>query len=287
MAFEIPDHFNYSFTRNVELLLQEKMPYLMQCVEMRQFQGDRAQVVKQFGELAFQEKTVRNGDTVFDTIDHKQRWLFPTDYVEAIPVDSEDELRMLDSPTSMYVEAMRAAWARKVNEVIRNAALGSAQTGVTGGTTTAFDTANQQIAAGSVGLTIAKVRQARLKLARAKNDMMEQRFLILHPNQMDDLLKTTEATDQNYADVKALVDGRVNRLLGFDVIEDTSLAQDGSSNYRVIAMVKSAVVLGQWNGLQVRIGERPDKDYLTQVHGKGTIAATRTQEGKVVEILCA
>lgn len=286
MAFEIPDHFNYSFTRNVELLLQENTPLLQMACETRSFQGDKAQVVKQFGEVQFSTKDQRYSDTQFDEIDHKQRWLFPQSYKLALPIDSEDELRMLDSPQSMYVAAMQASWARKVNEVIRDAALGTAQTGVTGGTSTAFDTTNQRIASSSVGLTIAKVRTARRKLAEAYVDMTEPRFLIIKPKQMDDLLKTTEATDENYADVKALVDGRVNRLLGFTVIEYNNLSQ-ASSEDRVIAMTKSAVVLGQWNNLTMRIGERADKDYLTQVHASGTLAATRTQEGKVVEILCA
>jgi hypothetical protein len=276
MPFEIPDHFNYSFTQNVELLLQEKMPMLMMACETRSYQGDRAQVVKQFGEVQFKTKDQRHSNTQFDEIEHRQRWLFPVSATLALPIDQEDELRMLDS----------AAWARRVNETIRDAALGTAQTGVTGGTITNFDTTNQRIVSSSVGLTIAKVRTARRKLAEANNDMQEERFLIVKPKQMDDLLKTTEATDENYADVKALVDGRVNRLLGFNVIEYTNLSQTGGED-RVIAMVKSAVVMGQWNGLTMRIGERSDKDYLTQVHGSGTIAATRTQEGKVVEILCA
>lgn len=286
MPFEIPDHFYSSFTSNVELLLQEKMPVMQMAVETRSYGGDKAQVVKQFGTVEFGEKTARNSDTVLEEIEHKQRWVFPKDYVLALPVDNEDELRMLDSPVSPYVMAMQAAWARKINAVIRDAALGNAQTGVNGSTVTAFDTTNQRIASGSVGLTVAKLRQANEILMRNQNDPSDEKYVFVKAKQMSDLLKTTEATDSAYAEVKALVEGRVNKLLGFNVVHYESLTA-ASSEDQVIAMVKSAVVLGQWNGLKTRITERADKDYMTQVHMAGTIAATRTQEGKVVEIRCA
>lgn len=287
MAYEIPDHFHREFTTNVELLLQERSPVLLQGVMTEMYSGEAAQVVKQFGEVEFAEKTTRGADTQWSDIEHKQRWIFPTDYSLALPIDKEDELRMLDSPQSSYVAAMRAGWARKVNSVIRDAALGTAQTGKNGSTATSFDTANQQIAAGTTGLTIAKLRQAKEIFGLNEVEDFDPLFMAVTAKQITDLLETTEVTSSDYNTVKALVNGEVDTFMGFKFIRYNSLGVDGSSNRRVIAWARSGIVLGQWNGLETRIDERADKQYTTQVFMRGTIGATRTQEAKVVEILCA
>lgn len=287
MAFEIPDHFHRAFTTNVELLLQERQPVLLPAVMQSMYSGEAAQVVKQFGEVEFQEKRSRHADTQWSDIEHKQRWIFPTDYTLSLPVDKEDELRMLNSPTSSYVEAMRAAWARKVNAVIRDAALGDAKTGKNGSTTTNFDTTNQQIAAGATGLTLDKLLQAKEIFGLNEVPAEEPLFMAVTSKQLTDLLNTTEIKSADYNTVKALVQGEVDTFAGFRFIRYNSLGTDGSGNRRVFAWARSGIVLGQWNGLNTRIDERPDKEYTTQVFMSGTIGATRTQEEKVVEILCA
>lgn len=287
MAFEIPAHFHEEFTTNVELLLQEDMPVMLQGAMPKMYSGKSAQVVKQFGEVEFQEKTGRHSDTVWSDIQHKQRWIFPKDYTLALPVDEEDELRMLNSPQSSYVEAMRAAWARKINATIRDALLGTAKTGENGGTSTSFDTSNQQIASSSVGLTITKLRTAREKLRAAHVSPNDPLYLAVTAAQITDLLETTEVTNSDYNTIKALVQGEVDTYMGFKFIHLEELETDSSNDRRCIAWAKSGCVFGQWNGLTTRINERPDKDYTTQVHMKGTIGATRTQEPKVVEILCS
>jgi len=51
--------------------------------------------------------------------------------------------------------------------------------------------------------------------------------------------------------------------------------------------VPSGMHVGQWNGLETRIGERADKKYITQIYMWGSLGATRTQEEKVIEIKCS
>lgn len=287
MAYEIPDHFHRSFTTNVELLLQQKTSALAPYVMMAAYSGESAQVVKQFGEVSFAEKTGRGDDTTWSTIEHRQRWVQPTDYTLALPVDKEDELRMLNSPMSPYAEAMRAAWARQIDAVIRDAALGTAYTGKNGSTSTAFDTANSQIANGGTGLTIAKLRTARKKLRASQVDQSEPLFIAVTAEEIDDLLGTTEVTSADFNSVKALVAGEVDTFMGFKFVHYEGLGVDGSSHRRVICWAKSGLVLGQWNGLTTNIGPRADKNYTNQIHMAGTIGATRTNEEKVLEILCA
>jgi len=287
MAFEVPDHFAEQYTTNWELLLQEKAPIFLPAVTVESYTGAKsAQVIKQFGQVEMQEKTTRNADTTFSEIQHKQRWVFPTDFTLTLPIDKEDELKMLNSPKSAYVEAHRAAFARKVNDIIRDAALGSAKTGTNGGTTTAFDTSGQQIASGSAGLTITKLRT--VKQTFSENEVMDEPIhMAVSPKQITDLLESTEVTSSDFNSVRALVDGSVNSFMGITFHVSNRLSLDGASARRCFAWVPSGIVFGQWNGFNVRIDERADKEYLWQVFGSATIGATRTQEEKVVEVLCA
>lgn len=294
--FEIPAHFNDSYTHNVEMLLQRKGPKFLEAVEMRPYQGEQAQVVKQFGDVTFRDKTTRHSDTQFDDLIHMQRWIFPNDKVLALPVDSQDELRMLDSPLSAYAEAGRLAFGRAIDDFIMPAFFGTAQTGIKGATQTTFDPLSKNTVAvnyvesgspANSGLTIAKLRAARTKLLQNYVDLeMEQPYVGVTAKQLQDLLGTTEVTNSLYNEVKALVHGQVDSFMGFKFIQNEALPKDGSGYQRCPVWVKSGMVYGQWEGLVTRIGPRPDKDYLTQIHMTFTGGATRTNEDKVLEIKC-
>lgn len=292
MAFEIQDHYYRLFTANVELLLQQKQPMFMGHVTVQSYSGEAAQVVKQFGTVEFQEKTARLEDTAFSDIEHKQRWIFPSDFDLALPITKEDEIRTLGSIQSPYAEAMRAAWARKWDDIVISAFFGTSQTGKNGSTATTFP-GTQAInvnagASAATGLNTEKLIQAREMLVAAEVDLsIETPRIAVSAKQISDMLRSTEATNSDYAALKRLESGEVDTFMGFRFVRSQRLPVNGSSQRRLPVWVPSGVVLGQWNGLETRIGERPDKKYLTQVFMKGTIGSCRTQEQKIVEIPCA
>ena len=76
--------------------------------------------------------------------------------------------------------------------------------------------ANTDIAHGSAGLTLAKVRRA--KKALDKNGVPStERFFVCGAAQLnDDLLGATEVTSSDYNSVKALVNGEITTFLGFN-----------------------------------------------------------------------
>jgi len=294
MAFEIPDHFHRTFTTNVELLLCQKTSRFGGAVATGGYSGEAAQVVKQFGEVEFTEKTTRHDDTNFSDIQHKQRWIFPSDFDLALPVDREDELKMLDSPLSPYALAMRAAWNRKKDAVVSAAFFASAKTGKNGSTSTAFDTANQVVAvaagaSAATGLNLEKLIQAKEIFVgnEYEDDGENELYMAIGKKQLSNLLRSFEVGSADHNDVKALVAGEVNQFMGFTFIKYQSLPTDANGYRRCPVWTRSGIHLGTWNDLTTRIGERPDKKYLTQVFMKGSIAATRTQEKRVVEVKCS
>lgn len=287
MSFQVTTAFVQQYSTNVGLLLQQRGSRLRECVTVGSYTGKAAKVVEQIGAVTAQARTSRHADTPLISTPHDARWCHPTDYEWADMIDDQDKLRMLIDPTSPY--AMNGAYAlgRAMDSLIITAALGTALTGENGSTSTAFDTANQQIAVGAAGLTVAKLRTAKKKLMAAEVDVeMDPLYVAVTATQLDNLLGTTEVTSADYNTVKALVAGNVDTFMGFKFIHTELLGLDGSSDRRCIAWAKSGLHLGMWNDITTKVSERADKSYATQVYVKGTFGATRTEEKKVVEIIC-
>lgn len=288
MSFEVSTAFVQQYTTNVSLLLQQRGSKLREAVSSNSYVGKAAKAVEQIGSVTAQKRSTRHSDTPLISTPHDARWVFPNDYEWADLIDDQDKLRMLIDPTSPYALNGAYALGRAMDNEIISAALGTAKTGENGTDNTVFDTSNQQIAVGATGLTIAKLREAKKILLENEVDVdMDPLYIAVTAAQLDDLLGTTEVTSADYNTVKALVQGSVDSFMGFKFIHTELLGVDGSNNRRVIAWAMSGLHLGLWNDVNARIDERNDKSYSTQVYVKGTFGATRTEEGKVVEILCA
>lgn len=287
MSFQVSTAFVQQYTTNVGLLLQQRGSKLRDAVTVGSYTGKAAKAVEQIGAVTAQARTSRHADTPLISTPHDARWVFPTDYEWADMIDDQDKLRMLIDPTSPYAVNGAYALGRAMDDLIITAALGTAMTGENGSTSTAFATATQQIAVGATGLTVAKLRQARRILMANEVDVaMDPLYIAVTAQQMDNLLGTTEVTSSDYNTVKTLVSGDVDTFLGFKFIQVERLGLDGSGDRRCIAWAKSGLHLGLWNDITTKISERADKSYATQVYVKGTFGATRTEEKKVVEIIC-
>lgn len=287
MSFQVNTAFVQQYTTNVALLLQQRGSKLRDAVTVGSYSGKAAKAVEQIGSVTAQARTSRHSDTPLISTPHDARWVFPTDYEWADMIDDQDKLRMLIDPTSPYAVNGAYALGRAMDDLIITAALGTAMTGENGSTSTAFATATQQIAVGAAGLTVAKLRQARRILMANEVDVaMDPLYIAVTAQQMDNLLGTTEVTSSDYNTVKTLVSGDVDTFLGFKFIQVERLGLDGSGDRRCIAWAKSGLHLGMWNDITTKISERADKSYATQVYVKGTFGATRTEEKKVVEIIC-
>lgn len=290
MSNQITTAFVQQYTTNVGLLLQQRGSRLRDAVTMGSYSGKAAKAVEQIGAVTAQKRVSRHSDTPLIETPHDARWVFPNDYEWADLIDDQDKLRTLIDPTSPYAVNGAYALGRGIDDEIITAALGTAKTGENGATSTLFDTANQQITVGGTpaGLTIEKLREAKKILMSNDVDVdMDPLFIAVTAKQLDDLLGTTQVTSADYNSVQALVQGKVDTFMGFKFLHTERLGVNGSSYRRVIAWAKSGLHLGMWNDINTKISERPDKSYANQVYVSGTFGATRTEEGKVVEILCS
>lgn len=285
MSTQITTAFVNQFSSNVSMLSQQMGSLLRPAVDVESVVGEKA-FFDQVGEAAAVARTSRHSDTPLVTTPHSRRQVSLTTYEWADLVDDADKVRMLIDPTSSYARAAAAGIGRAMDDVIIDALGGDAKTGKDGSTTTSFPSA-QKIAVGGAGLTIAKLVSAKKLLDANSVDPSIKRFIVVSPEQIEDLLNSTTVTSSDFNTVKALVQGDINTFVGFEFIVSNRLKVDGSSDRLCYAFAQDGMKLAIGKDVMARIEERADKSFSTQIYYCATFGATRMEEDKVVEIACS
>lgn len=283
MSTEITKAFVEQYSSNIQMLSQAKGSALRDKVRLESVTGKNA-FFDQIGSVTATVRSSRHSNTPQADTPHSRRRVSLVDYEFADLVDDLDKVRMLVDPTSSYAQAAAYAMGRAMDDAIIAAATGSSDTGVAGGTAVALPAGQKIAEAGTAGLTIAKLRQAKEIIDLGDVDPSLKRYIIVSPKQISDLLGTTEVTSSDFNTVKALASGDVNTFLGFDFCVTNRLTI-GSSKRKCIAFVQDGIALAMGKDSTARIDERSDKGYATQVYYSAAFGATRMEEAKVVEIL--
>jgi hypothetical protein len=284
MSSQITTAFVQQYSANIQMLSQRMGSLLRDKVRLESVVGKNA-FFDQVGKVTAVLKTSRHSDTPQIDTPHARRRVSLADYEFADLIDQQDKVRLLIDPTSSYAQAAAMAMGRAMDDVIITAALGTSFTGETGSTSTTLPSAQKIAEAGTDGLTIAKLRTAKEKFDLASVDPSIQRYMIVSPRQITDLLGTTSVTSSDFNTVKALVQGEVDSFMGFKFITSNRLSIE-SSKRKCIAFASDGIALGVGKDVSARIDERADKSYATQVYYCMSIGATRMEEEKVVEVKC-
>lgn len=226
---------------------------------------------------------VRHGDTVWSDAVHSTRVapMFP--YFQAIPIDRDDEVRVLANPAPVYKESLEASWNRRKDKQIFSALLGAAAN--KDGTTVSLSGA-QVIAHGSTGFTKNKIIQGkkvfRANEADAHNG--EDLYCAYSSEMLEDVLSDTTLTSADFMAGKMLQDGDVGgKWMGINWIPYEAITFDGVSTYTTAMWAKSGLVKGV-SGLFGAASRRADKQELLQLSMGGNFGAVRREEEKVVSI---
>lgn len=291
MSVNIPTHFAQQFSTNVGLLLQQKGSKIRNAVMTGSHVGKQASPVDQIGAVEAQLVTTRFGQMPRVDAPTDRRWVFPSDYDLPQLIDSFDKLRLLTDPKSAYVQNAVYGLGRKIDAKILEAINGTAKTGESGSTSTTLPSAQKVVvgfgAAADVGLTVAKLREAKRILMAANVDIeSDPIYCVVKALQLDNLLAEVQVISTDFNDRPVLVDGKLTRFLGINFIH-SELLEAASGDDLVPVFAKSGVYLGLWNDIQTSISKRNDlQSEPWQAYCQMTVGATRLEEKKVVQIAC-
>lgn len=290
MSFEVTTAFVQQFKDNVYILSQQKGSRLRRGVTEDTEVVGKVAYYDQIGSTAARKVTERHGDSPLMNTPHRRRQVALHDEDWGDLVDDLDKVKMLIDPTSPYAVNAGFAMGRAIDEEIIVQLFAIANTGETGGTPVAFPAANQIAvnfsAGGNVGLTVEKLREARRLLRAGNVDLTDPLFISVTSTQMDNLLGTTQVTSADYNTVKALVQGDVDRFMGFDFIQTELLQLNGGGFRRCPAWSKTGMQLAIGKDIKSRMQERADKRFSMYIYYSMCIGATRLEEAKVIEVIC-
>jgi hypothetical protein len=309
MSFTVTDAFVQQFTGNVAYLAQQVESRFRGKVLEDQIVGESA-YMEQVAPSAAQKITSRHSDSPIMNTQHLRRRLAPYDYGWGDLVDNLDKVKLLIDPTSTYARTGAMAMNRGQDDEIIAAFFGTAYTGHSGGTVLTWPNGNSESSptqpggtvvavndwtygngSGNAGLTISKLVSASVALDAAEGDEGEDRYCAVKAVQKGNLLATTEATLKEFGvakdDLAPLRDGKIAFIMGFQLIHSERLLANVSSQWRIPAWRKSAIGLGVNKDIAAQMAPRPDKRFSMYVYLDMSIGATRLEESKLVEIVCA
>lgn len=259
-------------------------------------------------------------------IEHKRRKVTATAYDIGLMLDRFDKVEMLVNPESQYVQQMVHALNRKKDIEFLKGALGTAYSGVSGGTSENLGggqiITKNELASGTAAakLTLDKIIEARKTLEAAGVDLDDpsnKAYLGITPNNLHNLLTEEKVTSGDYAAIKALVRGELNSFYGFEFCVSNLIPfmnagetavnlawnSDGSHDGTAagdkpkppaaddktracFAWVHSGVRQVTNPAIETEITKRADKRFNWYAYAAMRTGAVRMEEEKVVVIAC-
>ncbi len=284
--------YGQAYSRNIMQLAQEKYSKLMSLVYMKDNVTGKTFFQDQIGKWEMQTKGGRNVQTPNNDPTLSRRMGTLVDYHDNRMLDRGDELRTISDPRSAYTIAGASSLGRQIDTVIARRILASANTGETGSGTITLGTTSISAHVNPTGTstgTAATLNFARVRNAKRVLDLesveMEDRFAVIGPSQLDQVLNTTQATSSDYNAVKALVRGEIDTWMGFKWVMSNNLSTNGTIT-SCFFMQRYALCLAMGAQPMVRTDERNDLSYSWQVYYELNIGSVRLEEARVVQMDC-
>lgn len=303
------------FSANVWHLSQQKEARLKSLVRNESLKGEAGYYDRYAAGTAPVAKTGRHSATPVSTVDHSRRKVTGVEYEDAILIDELDTLSMIHDPSSQYAKVMSMKFGRLIDDIIIEGAFADAASGRTGATPVVFPSTQIVVAhdgstTSGVNLNVKTLRAVKSKFLSAEVDPSMKKYLALSASQLMNMLAQTEATSSDYNVIKTLVQGEINTFMGFEFIHSERLPKyAGNVTYNVasgvygsgtgtivvatnnarkcIAWCQDGLLLAIKSDVKSRISERADLSYNQQIYYCMNMGATRMEEAKVVQVVCA
>lgn len=291
------------FSTILKLKLQQTQSKLRGRVQEGYHYGKQASPIQYIGAIQMRAPAGRFAPIERQDTDFSRRWVFPVDKEASQLIDRFDKLKLLMDPTSQYSTVAAAAVAREWDDRIIGAAFATAQIGADAGglSSETFNTGSTVSSAGfqipstfgssaASGLTVAKMIEAKRALRKAQVDVDNVALTWVTNSQGEsDLLNQVQvvSTDFSGANRPVLVEGKVARLMGFDIIYSERLTSTSSVRQN-IALVPDGAYLGIWEDTFNDVSQRKDLAGLPfQLYTSMSSGATRLEPGRLLQVLCS
>ena len=239
------------------------------------------------------EKTDRAGISRPTDIPTAQRWVRPRPYEKITIYDEFDPIALgeLPDPEGPAIQTHSTVANRNKDIVLINGAIGTNQTGPTGVGTATLLAANQiavtyKNGGLNIGLTLAKLTQSRFVLD--VNEVPQpDRFFAYSAKQLNNLLTNVDqVANYLYNEVKALVDGKIQRFLGFDFRLTQLLPVTAAGVRTNVFWQKRFLKMGIGTEQRTHVDILPMRQHALQIRTVMLLDVTRIEDAGVGTCAC-
>jgi hypothetical protein len=202
------------YKEGVYHLAQQQGSRLQDKVRM-ETQVGKAAFFDQMGTVSAIKRTGRHTPTPRMDTPHYRRRVTMADYEWSDAIDSQDKLRIINDPTSHYTTAAVWAFGRTKDDIIIDALGGSAWSGEEGSTEVVLPSTRKIAAVASNALSnlnIETLRHEKYMFDKEDIDPDLEKYFAITSSQLRAMLAETAITSADYANVKALVEGKVDKI---------------------------------------------------------------------------
>ena len=318
--YDIETSYIHRYSADVLHALQQKTARVRNFVTNKPNCQGVAEFIDKIGTNEALDKVARFADSPVQAIAHQRRRVSAQPKHAGFFVEGFDTRRMNYDVFQPYAEATSMAMARKMDDVIIDAAFGSAYEsdgGVMDGATEIVwnDTnfpkqfigkdyfvgvASQDMsgidntASNARTLSIDKLLKARRILSENEADQYDEGgnplyFIVCSASQIESLLHSQQIQSSDYNNIRALVEGQTNYFAGFQFIRHEGLPTTGSGDSlveKVLCFHPQGLAFCSWEEPITEIERRSDKSFVPYAYFEMDIGATRVWEEMVIQIDC-
>jgi hypothetical protein len=303
-SMAVEAHHKLMYAASVQLVTQQtKNPFAGTVTEvMAKGEAQSAADLMGAGEYQYGEDRSRRNPEL--PVNGTRRWLVRPPVIESGQyIDDEDKFATATDPTSTIVtthtrrvirgKADRILGIRRVDNVFQvtdGGILGAATEGKRGGTVVGLP-AGQILPAGGTGLTIDKMRLAKLTLMKADFGIEDddEMYCAITPEQHDDLIAIAQAstTPLNAFNIEQLKNGKATQLMGLTWIMTNRLPMNAAGTARLCPIwTKKNVQVGVWQDVKGEMWNDTSAKNKPYAYVSAYIDAVRVEDKGVIAIEC-
>lgn len=303
-ALAVSDHFRLMYANSVTMVAQQTRNALEGAVTPMSATGEAQSVTDLLAPLEYQYGEDRSRRNPENLVTGTRRWVTRPPVIESGQyIDKEDKFATATDPTSNFVTVHTRAVLRGKQDrilgirknqdntfsVADGGIFGYATEGKRGTTQTALP-GSQYVPVGTTGLTLDKLRLAKLALQKADFGIEDddQLYGLISPTQGDNLLAIAQQATNNVVafNIEQLRAGKPSPLMGINWIMTNRLPVDAAASRLCPIFSKKNIVAGIWQDVKGDAWNDTHAKNLPYVYVSAYIDCVRLQDKGVVVIEC-
>lgn len=296
----ITDAHKLTYVANVQLAIQQRRSRLdMAFTYQDGLSGRQMSLLELIGSTTAVVDLGRKADTPDIDNNIEPVWIRPRQLAWGKLIEKEDAIKALTNYQSPFVTAGAAAMVRGKDVILAGSIFANRIIGQDGTTSSAWSGRTVAVGVGytatddttATGMNVRKLlRGRRYMQADQVETGDEELFFTGNAQAIEELFRDITYISRDYRSSKPLeTPDEEQRILNIHILRANDgaagLADYDGSTYTSALFCKSGMYWGEFDPLEIRVPERPDKMMRPHPQMEQWLGATRTEDYKVVKIL--